>query len=213
MHQDDAGIVGDHQPKTPLRTRRIEFRRRDQVGPDPQQDVARRLLQRLRQRRRHQLALRDRENVVVEILAQPANGGAHRRLAQMQPPARRHDAALFEDRIQRDQEIEVEAVEAHGLTSILWISWINIIDYSNSKNARDNAPRQAARQRRRHPGGNTLIKPWIFEFMQAPVAADGKSLSVSHDQPPSTRGTRSGSTPNGWISRASSSASIISASR
>jgi hypothetical protein len=37
----------------------------------------------------------------------------------MQAPAGGHDAPLFEDRIERDQEIEIQAFEAHELTSTL----------------------------------------------------------------------------------------------
>ncbi|AWG45931.1 hypothetical protein AM586_28120 [Massilia sp. WG5] len=93
----------------------LEFHRRFHGLLDPQENVAHRLHQRQRQRRRHHLAAGLHQQLVAEILAQPRQDPARGRLAQAQAPRRAGDAAFGQQHVQADQQIQVEAVEPHAL--------------------------------------------------------------------------------------------------
>ena len=51
---------------------------------------------------------------IAEERAQPAERRAHRRLRKVQPARRARDVALAQQRVERDQEVEVDRADIHG---------------------------------------------------------------------------------------------------
>jgi len=68
----------------------------------------------------HALAVRD-ENVVAEIVAEPPERGAHCGLAEMHLARRRGHAAQRNQRIERNEQIQVESTESHTIHPSLMV--------------------------------------------------------------------------------------------
>ena len=69
---------------------------------------------RVRARRQLHPAADLHQQIVVEIVAQAQQRVAHRRLRHVHPLRRAADAAQVEQMVERDEQVEVELVEAHG---------------------------------------------------------------------------------------------------
>jgi hypothetical protein len=69
---------------------------------------------------RRQLALTPdpNEEIVAEQLAQPRQGAAHRRLAEADAAARPRDVALAQQRVERDEQVEIELGQKHRVPSL-----------------------------------------------------------------------------------------------
>ena len=70
-----------------------------------------------RPRSRCHAALRRQKQRVAEEIAQPRELRAQRRLAQTEPPSRPRDIALGQERVERDQEVEIDLAGIHEMDS------------------------------------------------------------------------------------------------
>ena len=51
----------------------------------------------------------------MEAASEPAEHAAHRRLAEVDAPSRIGDVPLREQRVERDQQVQIQSVEVHAL--------------------------------------------------------------------------------------------------
>jgi hypothetical protein len=70
-----------------------------------------------RSRSRYHPALRRQEQRVTEEITQPRELRAQRRLAQPEPASRPCDVALGQERVQRDQKVEIDLAAIHEMDS------------------------------------------------------------------------------------------------
>jgi hypothetical protein len=112
-HQRCKGEIRDEDPELAIARERVEGRLRDDCRIDPQQHVADRFAQSLGSGCQVHSPTHLYDEIVVEVLAKPGQRIAERGLAHEHPLGGAADAALRQDRIQRDQQVEVQLVEAH----------------------------------------------------------------------------------------------------
>lgn len=68
-------------------------------------------------RGRRYAALRRQKQRIVEEIAQPSELCAQRRLAQAEPASRPRDVALGQQRVERDQQVEIDLFGIHEMDS------------------------------------------------------------------------------------------------
>ena len=100
--------------KRPLHRARVERGLRAERDLDPQQRLAHRLDQRQAARRQLHVPADADQQRIVEVVAQLLQRGTHGRLRHKNPLGGPGHVLLVEQRVQRDQQVEVEAVELHG---------------------------------------------------------------------------------------------------
>jgi len=111
--QHSGNVVRSADPEAPLGRGGVEHRRCRYQLLDALQDIPQHRCETLRVGgRQHALAGRQ-EDVVVEVGPQAPERGARRRLGQIKPRGRPGNAPLGEERVQGDEKIQVEALEAH----------------------------------------------------------------------------------------------------
>ena len=86
-----------------------------QRAADLQQDVPHWSDEPLGHRRQHHLAADGHQQFVAEIVPQPRERAAHRRLAQVQPIPGAGDVPLGQQRVKGDEQVQIEQVKVHGL--------------------------------------------------------------------------------------------------
>jgi len=111
-HQKLHREVGHHQPKAPLAAGRIKI-----VGNEKSAHLVERLRQRPAQRlgpRRQFHARADaNQQGIAEHLAQPLQGVARGRLRQADPHRGPADIGLKQERVKRDEQVQVERIQIH----------------------------------------------------------------------------------------------------
>lgn len=104
-------IVGGGDPKVAPRRGRIERRVVLQCTLDAREDRFDRPGEVVREWRQVILATNPFEQRIIEQGAKTAEGRAHRGLAQAHTPTRPRDVALLEQRIERDEQVQIDLME------------------------------------------------------------------------------------------------------
>ena len=114
--QDLGHVVAHRERQMPSRRRRVESRLRPQRAANFQQNVPHGVDEPVGDRRQHHLAADRHQQFVPEMMAEPGEGAAHGRLAQIQPVAGAGHVPLGQQRIERDEQIQIEQVQIHRVT-------------------------------------------------------------------------------------------------
>ena len=113
--QDLDQIVRRHDPKPPFSGRGFETRPSVQGDANALQDFSYLGRETQSQRSRLHAAADGRQQIIAEVLPQAAQGAAHGRLTQVQAICGARDAALLDQRIERDEQIQIQFLEVHEL--------------------------------------------------------------------------------------------------
>ncbi len=111
--EDRDGVVGGDQLELPGLDRRVEV---GLAGEQALQDVVSRrgaVEEDLSEGGEFIVPAHPREQVVVEVAAQPGQGGAHGGLAEPDALSGAGDVALLQERTQCDDEVEVQTGQVH----------------------------------------------------------------------------------------------------
>src|SRR4029079_14978962 len=118
-------------------------------------------------RRQHHLPADRHQQLVAEVVAQPRERTAHRRLAQIQPVPGPGHVPLGQQRIEGDEQVEVEEVQVHGVK-------YRLCRYLGSGRFMSEGPDHRTELR--------PVKPIVGVFLAVivAVASNGASVSAHH---------------------------------
>lgn len=119
--EQEFGVVGHGQAKAASAGGGIESRARLESRAQLRQAGANRPSELQSSRRGEHSALRAREEPVAENLAEPAESVAHGRLAQPDAAGGATDAALFEERFEGQEEVQIDGGNIHRPYSRLFL--------------------------------------------------------------------------------------------
>ncbi len=113
-HDSQGGVGRYDQREGALHSGRVERGLSSERRLDPEQRLAHGLYQRQAAWRQLHVTTHPHQQLVVEVFPQLLQGSTHRRLRDKDPLGGAGNVLLVEQRVQGDQQVEVEPIELHG---------------------------------------------------------------------------------------------------